>query len=55
MGTDIISKFRAQFRINSSIKSIEILAYKEKEDWTLTAKYNIGSKRVTDDNSENEE
>ena len=37
------------------LNQLKILAYKEKEDWTLTAKYNIGSKRVTDDNSENEE
>ena len=37
------------------LNQLKILAYKEKEDWTLTAKYNIGSKRVIDDNSENEE
>ena len=37
------------------LNQLKILAYKEKEDWTLTAKYNIGSKRVTDDNSENED
>ena len=37
------------------LNQLKILAYKEKEDWTLTAKYNIGNKRVTDDNSENEE
>ena len=37
------------------LNQLKILAYKEKEEWTLTAKYNIGSKRVTDDNSENEE
>ena len=37
------------------LNQLKILAYKEKEDWTLTAKYNIGNKRVIDDNSENEE
>ena len=37
------------------LNQLKILAYKEKEEWSLTAKYNIGSKRVTDDNSENEE
>ena len=36
------------------LNQLKILAYKEKEDWTLTAKYNIGSKRVTDDYSEEE-
>ena len=37
------------------LNQLKILSYKEKEDWTLTAKYNIGNKRVTDDTSENEE
>ena len=27
------------------LNQLKILAYKEKEEWTLTAKYNIGSKR----------
>ena len=37
------------------LNQLKILSYKEKDEWTLTAKYNIGSKRVTDDTSENEE
>ena len=38
------------------LNQLKILAYKEKEDWTLTAKYNIGSKRVIDEyNSSSEE
>ena len=37
------------------LNQLKILAYKEKEEWTLTAKYNIGNKKVTDDYSENEE
>ncbi len=37
------------------LNRLKILAYKEKEEWTLTAKYNIGNKKVTDDYSENEE
>ena len=32
----------------------KILAYKEKEDWTLTAKYNIGNKKVEYEQSENQ-
>ena len=39
------------------LNQLKILAYKEKEDWTLTAKYNIGNKKVINEysNSENEE
>ena len=36
------------------LNQLKILAYKEKEEWTLTAKYNIGSKKVTDEYSEEE-
>ena len=36
------------------LNQLKILAYKEKEEWTLTAKYNIGNKKVTDDYSEEE-
>ena len=28
------------------LSQIKVLPYKEKDDWTLTAKYNIGKKRV---------
>ena len=34
------------------LNQLKILAYKEKEEWTLTAKYNIGSKKVIDEQSE---
>ena len=37
------------------LNQLKILAYKEKEDWTLTAKYNIGNKKVIDDYSSSEE
>ena len=38
------------------LNQLKILAYKEKEDWTLTAKYNIGNKKVIDEyNSSSEE
>ena len=38
-----------------SLNQLKILAYKEKDEWTLTAKYNIGSKKVIDDYSSSEE
>jgi hypothetical protein len=28
------------------LSQIKVLPYKEKDEWTLTAKYNIGKKRV---------
>ena len=34
------------------LNQLKILAYKEKEEWTLTAKYNIGNKRDSDENDE---
>jgi len=37
------------------LNQLKILAYKEKEEWTLTAKYNIGSKKVIDEYSNKEE
>ena len=37
------------------LNQLKILAYKEKEEWTLTAKYNIGSKKVIDEYSNEEE
>ena len=36
------------------LNQLKILAYKEKEEWTLKAKYNIGSKKVIDEHSEEE-
>jgi len=36
------------------LNQLKILAYKEKEEWTLTAKYNIGSKKVIDEYNEEE-
>ena len=39
------------------LNQLKILAYKEKEEWALTAKYNIGNKKVIDEynNSSSEE
>ena len=37
------------------LNQLKILAYKEKEEWTLTAKYNIGNKKVIDEYSNKEE
>ena len=37
------------------LNQLKILAYKEKDEWTLTAKYNIGSKKVIDEYSSSEE
>ena len=37
------------------LNQLKILAYKEKEEWTLTAKYNIGNKKVNYEKSENRE
>ena len=31
------------------LNQLKILAYKEKDEWTLTAKYNIGSKKIEDE------
>ena len=36
------------------LNQLKILAYKEKEDWTLTAKYNIGNKKVIDEYNSSE-
>jgi len=33
------------------LNQLKILAFKEKDDWNLTAKYNIGSKRIDDEQS----
>ena len=36
------------------LNQLKILAYKEKEEWTLTAKYNIGNKKVIDEYNSSE-
>ena len=36
------------------LNQLKILSYKEKDEWTLTAKYNIGSKKVNHEYSEEE-
>ena len=36
------------------LNQLKILAYKEKEEWVLTAKYNIGNKKVNYGDSEKE-
>ena len=37
------------------LNQLKILAYKEKDEWALTAKYNIGSKKVNYEQSEEED
>ena len=34
------------------LNQLKILSFKEKEDWNLTAKYNIGSKRIDDEQTQ---
>ena len=34
------------------LNQLKILSFKEKDQWDLVAKYNIGSKRIDDDSSE---
>ena len=34
------------------LNQLKILSFKEKDDWNLTAKYNIGSKRIDDEQSQ---
>ena len=36
------------------LNQLKILSYKEKEEWVLTAKYNIGNKKVNYEHSEKE-
>ena len=36
------------------LNQLKILSYKEKDEWVLTAKYNIGSKKVSHEHSEEE-
>ena len=36
------------------LNQLKILSYKEKDEWVLTAKYNIGSKKVSHEYSEEE-
>jgi hypothetical protein len=35
------------------LNQLKILSYKEKDEWVLTAKYNIGNKKVEYEQSEN--
>ena len=37
------------------LNQLKILSYKEKDEWALTAKYNIGSKKVNYEQSEKED
>ena len=61
--TNLLSEWGLILLVNSErtseltvpLNQLKILAYKEKEDWTLTAKYNIGNKRVIDEYSSSEE
>ena len=34
------------------LSQLKILSFKEKDEWELTPKYNIGNKRDTDENDE---
>ena len=34
------------------LNQLKILSFKEKEDWNLTAKYNIGNKRIDDEQNQ---
>ena len=36
------------------LNQLKILSYKEKDEWVLTAKYNIGNKKVEYEQSENQ-
>jgi len=44
---DIVQKEKAENK--APLSQIKVLPFKEKKDWTLSAKYNIGKKIVKDD------
>jgi hypothetical protein len=41
---EIVDKDQSDYPV-APLSQIKIIAYKEKHDWQLTAKYNIGKKR----------
>jgi hypothetical protein len=41
---EIVNKDKSDYPI-APLSQIKIIAYKEKNEWQLTAKYNIGKKR----------
>ena len=47
---DIVEKTRVENK--APLSQIKVLPFKEKKEWTLSAKYNIG-KKVTKEDSEN--
>ena len=60
--TNLLSEWGLIVLVNSErsselvvpLNQLKILAYKEKEEWTLTAKYNFGSNKEIDEHSEEE-
>ena len=60
--TNLLSEWGLIVLVNSErtaeltvpLNQLKILAYKEKEEWTLTAKYNIGNKKVIDEYNSSE-
>jgi len=44
---DIVQKDKAENK--AQLSQIKVLPFKEKKEWTLSAKYNIGKKAVKDD------
>ena len=44
---DIVEKEKAENK--APLSQIKVLPYKEKKEWTLSAKYNIGKKITKDD------
>lgn len=43
---EVVNKERASLPV-APLSQIKIISYKEKDEWQLTAKYNIGKKRET--------
>jgi hypothetical protein len=43
---EVVNKDRASIPV-APLSQIKIISYKEKDEWQLTAKYNIGKKRET--------
>jgi hypothetical protein len=42
---EIVNKAAQEQQPIAPLSQIKIISYKEKSEWTLTAKYNIGKKR----------
>ena len=48
---DIVDKSKAENK--APLSQIKVLPFKEKKEWNLSAKYNIGKKVEAKDNTEN--